>query len=184
MTTLDIGDEPKQFRHRFPDDVPVAVDGNRVRGVKKLREKFPDREVILLDDVFQHRRIKPGLQILLTDYSHLYHEDFIVPTGNLRESRKGARRADIIIVTKTPEMFSPLERKRLMKDLTPEVKRIGELQIHALVELRRELDVGSDIEIFRLMMRRQWERADRALDDFDRSVFGSESSETEQPRNQ
>jgi tetraacyldisaccharide 4'-kinase len=120
MTTLDIGDEPKQFRRRFPEDVPVAVDGNRVRGVKKLREKFPDREIILLDDVFQHRRIKPGLQILLTDYSHMYPEDFLVPTGNLRESRKGAKRADIIIVTKTPEMFSPLERKRIMKELTPE----------------------------------------------------------------
>lgn len=120
MTTFDIGDEPKQFRHRFPDDVPVAVDGNRVRGVKKLRAKFPDREVILLDDVFQHRRIKPGLQILLTDYSQLYYEDYILPTGNLRESRKGAKRADIIIVTKTPEMFSPLERKRVMKDLKAE----------------------------------------------------------------
>jgi tetraacyldisaccharide 4'-kinase len=120
MTTLDIGDEPKQFRHRFPDDVPVAVDGNRVRGVKKLRGKYPDREVILLDDVFQHRRIKPGLQILLTDYSQLYYEDYILPTGNLREAKRGAKRADIIIVTKTPEMFSPLERKRIMKELCAE----------------------------------------------------------------
>jgi tetraacyldisaccharide 4'-kinase len=120
MTTLQIGDEPKQFRHRFPGDVPVAVDGSRVRGVKKLLEKFPDREVIVLDDVFQHRRIKPGLQILLTDYSNMYNQDHMVPTGNLREPKSGARRADIIIVTKTPEMFSPLERKRIMKDLRPE----------------------------------------------------------------
>lgn len=120
MTTLEIGDEPKQFRHRFPTDVTVAVDGNRVRGVRKLREKFPDREIILLDDVFQHRRIKPGLQILLTDYSLMYHEDYILPTGNLRETRSGSKRADIIIVTKTPEMFSPLERKRVMKELKAE----------------------------------------------------------------
>lgn len=120
MTTYDIGDEPKQFRHRFPADVPVAVDGNRVRGVKKLLEKFPDREVIILDDAFQHRRIKPGLQILLTDYSNLYYQDYIMPTGTLRERRSGAKRADVIIVTKTPEMFSPLERKRIMKEINPE----------------------------------------------------------------
>lgn len=120
MPTADIGDEPKQFRHRFPDDVPVAVDGNRVRGVRKLLEKFPDREIILLDDVFQHRRIKPGLQILLTDYSNLYYQDYVMPAGNLRERRSGAKRADVIIVTKTPEMFSPLERKRIMKDIKPE----------------------------------------------------------------
>lgn len=120
MTTLQIGDEPKQFRHRFSADIPVAVDGNRVRGVKKLLEKFPSTEIVVLDDVFQHRSIKPGLQILLTDYSNLYNQDYVLPTGLLRESRSGAKRADIIIVTKTPELFSPLERKRIMKDLKPE----------------------------------------------------------------
>lgn len=120
MTTLEIGDEPKQFRHRFPESVTVAVDGNRVRGVKKLLAANNGTQVVLLDDVFQHRRIKPGLQILLTDYSQLYYQDQMMPTGNLREPKSGAKRADVIIVTKTPEMFSPLERKRIMKDLRPE----------------------------------------------------------------
>ncbi|HLG03025.1 MAG TPA: tetraacyldisaccharide 4'-kinase [Bacteroidia bacterium] len=118
--TTEIGDEPKQFRHRFPIDVPVAVDANRVQGVKKLLEKFPALQVILLDDVFQHRRIKPGLQILLTDYARLYYEDHLLPTGYLREPRSGASRADIIIVTKTPQIFSPLERKRIIKEINPQ----------------------------------------------------------------
>lgn len=117
MTTEQIGDEPKQFRHRFPADVAVAVDSKRVRGVRKLMEKFPATEVVVLDDVFQHRRIKPGLQILLTDYANMYYQDYLMPTGQLRETRSGAKRADIIVVTKTPEMFSPLERKRVMRDL-------------------------------------------------------------------
>lgn len=160
MTTLEIGDEPKQFRHRFPDDVPVAVDGNRVRGVKKLLEKFPDREVIVLDDVFQHRRIKPGLQILLTDYASLFYEDYIMPTGNLRERRSGAKRADIIIVTKTPEMFSPLERKRIMKEIRPEAYqkiffstiRYGNLLplrgVEGLQELSRETCFAEGYTVF------------------------------------
>ncbi|TND09812.1 MAG: tetraacyldisaccharide 4''-kinase [Bacteroidetes bacterium] len=119
-TTLDIGDEPKQFRHRFPSTIPVAVDGNRNRGVKKLREHFSDLEVIVLDDVFQHRRIKPGLNILLTDYAQLYYTDQMLPTGNLREPKGGVKRADIIVVTKTPAMFSPLERKRIIKEINPQ----------------------------------------------------------------
>ncbi|HEU4718132.1 MAG TPA: tetraacyldisaccharide 4'-kinase [Bacteroidia bacterium] len=119
-TTSQIGDEPKQFRHRFDPSVPVAVDSGRVHGVKKLLNQFPKLQVIILDDVFQHRSIKPGLQILLTDYSRLFYKDQMLPTGYLREPRSGARRADVIVVTKTPQMFSPLERKRIMKEIRPE----------------------------------------------------------------
>ncbi|HET6991959.1 MAG TPA: tetraacyldisaccharide 4'-kinase [Bacteroidia bacterium] len=116
-TTLEIGDEPKQFRHRFPDEIPVAVDGQRVHGVKKLIQKFPSLQVVILDDVFQHRRIKPGLQIMLTDYGRLFYQDNLLPTGYLREPKSGVRRADIIVVTKTPDFFSPLERKRIIKEI-------------------------------------------------------------------
>ena len=119
-TTFEVGDEPKQFRHRFPEEVPVAVDGKRNRGIKKLRQAFPDLQVIVLDDVFQHRSVKPGLNILLTDYSQLFYTDQMLPTGNLREPKSGARRADIIVVTKTPAIFSPLERKRIIKDIRPQ----------------------------------------------------------------
>jgi tetraacyldisaccharide 4'-kinase len=118
--TLEIGDEPKQFRHRFPDEVPVAVDANRVHGVKKLLKKFPALQVVILDDAFQHRRIKPGLQILLTDYANLFYQDHLLPTGYLREPKSGVRRADLIIVTKTPQLFSPLERKRIIKEINPQ----------------------------------------------------------------
>lgn len=119
-TTLEIGDEPKQFRHRFPEEIPVAVDGQRVHGVRKMLEKFPSLQVVLLDDVFQHRRIKPGLQIMLTDYGRLFYKDHLLPTGLLREPKSGARRADIIVVTKTPDFFSPLERKRIIKEIKAE----------------------------------------------------------------
>jgi tetraacyldisaccharide 4'-kinase len=119
-TTLQIGDEPKQFRHRFPDEIPVAVDAKRVHGVKKLLANFSALQVVILDDVFQHRRIKPGLQIMLTDYGRLFYKDHLLPTGLLREPKSGASRADIIVVTKTPDFFSPLERKRIMKEIKPQ----------------------------------------------------------------
>jgi tetraacyldisaccharide 4'-kinase len=119
-TTAEIGDEPKQFRNRFPEEIPVAVDGQRVHGVKKLMEKFPALDVVILDDVFQHRRIKPGLQIMLTDYGRLFYQDHLLPTGYLRESKAGMKRADIIVVSKTPQFFSPLERKRIMKEIKPQ----------------------------------------------------------------
>lgn len=119
-TTADIGDEPKQFRNRFNEDVTVAVDANRVHGVRKLIEQISGLQVVLLDDAFQHRRIKPGLQIMLTDYARLYYEDHLLPTGYLREPASGVRRADIIIVTKTPQLFSPLERKIIIKKINPQ----------------------------------------------------------------
>ncbi len=119
-TTAEIGDEPKQFRNRFAPEIPVAVDGQRVHGVRKLMEKFPSLDVIILDDVFQHRRIKPGLQIMLTDYGRLFYQDNLLPTGYLREPKSGMKRADIIVVSKTPQFFSPLERKRIMKEIKPQ----------------------------------------------------------------
>lgn len=118
-TTYDIGDEPKQFRHRFPPEVPVAVDGNRVRGIKKIKQQFPENEIVVLDDAYQHRSVKAGLNIMLTDYANLYYTDHLLPTGLLRESRAGARRADVIVVTKTPQIFSPLERRRIIREINP-----------------------------------------------------------------
>ena len=116
-TALEIGDEPKQFRNRFPIEIPVAVDANRVNGVKQLIQNFPFLDVVLLDDVFQHRSIKPGLQILLTDYAALFYKDYMLPTGYLREPKSGMKRADIIVVSKTPDFFSPLERKRIIQEI-------------------------------------------------------------------
>ena len=113
-----IGDEPLQYVRKF-HTIKVAVDENRARGIRKLLEKFPGLGVILMDDGFQHRRVRPGISILLTDYHHLYTEDRVVPSGRLREFRSGAKRADIIIVTKTSKVFSPITRRRIIDEIRP-----------------------------------------------------------------
>ncbi len=97
-----LGDEPFQFFSKFPK-IRVAVDGNRARGIQNLIELDNPPEIILLDDAFQHRRVNADFYILLTTYSELYVDDFLLPTGNLRESRRGAKRAQMIIVTKCPK---------------------------------------------------------------------------------
>ncbi|MCX6245503.1 MAG: tetraacyldisaccharide 4'-kinase [Bacteroidetes bacterium] len=113
-----IGDEPLQYVRKF-HTIKVAVDENRARGIRKLVEEFPDLGVVLMDDGFQHRSVKPGLSILLTDYHHLYTEDHVFPSGRLREFRSGAKRADIIIVTKTSKVFSPISRRRIFDEIRP-----------------------------------------------------------------
>lgn len=105
-----IGDEPFQFYQKFPN-VMVAVDANRTNGIQQLLSKNEKPEIILLDDAYQHRKVKAGFYILLTSYDDLYADDFMLPTGNLRESRSGADRANIVIVTKCPKDLS--EEKQL-----------------------------------------------------------------------
>ncbi len=111
-----IGDESKQYLSKF-DTVSVAVCESRVSGVRQLLNLIFDLECIILDDGFQHRSIKPGLSVLLTDYYSLYANDYILPTGNLREFRSGANRADIIVVTKTPKILSPITRRSIEEQL-------------------------------------------------------------------
>ena len=113
-----IGDEPLQYIKKF-DSIKVAVDENRSRGIHKLLTKFQNLDVVLLDDAFQHRWVKPGLSILLTNYHAMYTEDHVFPAGRLREFGIGARRADLIIVTKTPKIFSPITRRRILEDMKP-----------------------------------------------------------------
>jgi tetraacyldisaccharide 4'-kinase len=117
-TAQDIGDESLQFKKKF-SGLRVAVDENRVRGVKKMLHEFPSLQVVLLDDAFQHRAIKPGVSIVLTEFHKLYFNDYVVPSGKLREFRSGIQRADIIIVTKCPFVLLPIERKRLINEIKP-----------------------------------------------------------------
>lgn len=120
--TADVGDEPMQYFRKFKD-VIVAVDENRVEGVQALLQlKSP--EVVLLDDAYQHRKINGSFYILLTKYQDLFVDDFVLPTGNLRESRAGAKRADCIIVTKCPEDISQLEREKIQQRLKKYCKTI------------------------------------------------------------
>jgi tetraacyldisaccharide 4'-kinase len=118
-TVRDIGDEPFQFRSKF-QDIKVAVDEKRLRGIKKLQESVPDLDLILLDDAYQHRYVKPGLSILLSDFHNLYSNDYVVPSGTLREFGSGADRADMIVVTKSPKVLSPITRDRIRKELKPQ----------------------------------------------------------------
>jgi len=117
-TTAEIGDEAVQKKQKFRN-VVVAVDESRVRGIKKLLSNHADTKAIILDDAFQHRSVKPGLNILLTDFHKLYPEDYPMPMGSLREFKKGARRADMIVVTKTPNTLSPITVRRIAGLIKP-----------------------------------------------------------------
>lgn len=113
-TASQLGDEPFQFYKKF-QNTSVAVDADRKNGIEQLLS-LPDKpEVILLDDAFQHRKVKAGFYILLTSYDDLFCDDFILPMGNLRESRSGVKRADIIIVTKCPNDLSEIEQNKIKK---------------------------------------------------------------------
>ena len=114
------GDEPLQFKQKFPE-VLVAVEANRRKGIRELLKFSPD--VILLDDAFQHRKVEAGFYILLTSYEDLYVDDLLLPAGNLRESRKGAERAVIIIVTKCPPSIGNEEMKRILKKFYLNLKK-------------------------------------------------------------
>ena len=111
-----IGDEPFQYFTKFKN-IKVAVDKKRKRGIKRLIKEGVG--LILLDDAFQHRSVKPDYSILLSDYENLYYKDYLMPRGKLRESKKGAKRANCIVVTKCPEGISGEEKDRIEKLVKP-----------------------------------------------------------------
>ena len=114
-TAMDVGDEPLQYFKKF-SNIEVAVDANRLEGISNLmKQKSP--EIVLLDDAFQHRKVKGSFYILLTKYNDLFTDDFLLPTGNLRESRAGAKRADVIIVTKCPFDLKEVEKETIKRTL-------------------------------------------------------------------
>ena len=115
-TANSIGDEPFQFYSKFPT-IQVAVDANRKKGIEKILQIQNKPEVILLDDAFQHRKVKAGFYILLTAYDDLFCDDFILPFGNLRESALGKKRADMIIITKCPQDLSELAQQNIKEKL-------------------------------------------------------------------
>ncbi|MXN91571.1 tetraacyldisaccharide 4'-kinase [Flavobacterium sp. Sd200] len=117
--TADIlGDEPYQFYSKFPH-ITVAVDANRKNGIEQLQRLVPGLQVVLLDDAYQHRRVKAGFYILLTPYNDLYANDYVLPAGNLREGRSGAARAAVIVVTKCPPNLSETQQKAVVNKLKP-----------------------------------------------------------------
>ncbi len=107
-----LGDEPFQFYTKF-NNIQVAVDADRKNGIEQLLLQEQKPEVLLLDDAFQHRKVKAGFYILLTSYGDLYLDDFMLPTGNLRENKSGAKRANLVIVTKCPATLSLDEQSKI-----------------------------------------------------------------------
>ncbi len=112
-TYESIGDESFQIKRKFPE-ITVAVSEDRALGIQKIINR-KNIDVILLDDAFQHRKIRAGLQIVLTPYNQLFYDDYIMPVGNLRERRKNMKRADIVVVTKCSESIT-LEEKNQITD--------------------------------------------------------------------
>ena len=115
-TASSIGDEPFQFFSKF-SNIQVAVDANRKNGIENLLQLSNKPDVILLDDAFQHRKVKAGFYILLTSYDDLFCDDYVLPFGNLREPSSGKKRADMIIVTKCPNDLSEIAQQKIREKL-------------------------------------------------------------------
>ena len=114
-TARTVGDEPLQMKSKYGDDITVAVDRKRCHGIRQLICQEDDIDVVLLDDAFQHRYVKPGVNILLVDYHRLIIYDQLLPAGRLREPLSGKNRADIVIVTKCPADLKPMEYRVITK---------------------------------------------------------------------
>lgn len=117
-TAAQLGDEPMQFHQKFPE-ISVCVGEERMLAIPQLLGERPETQVVLLDDAFQHRSIKPGMNILITDYSRRFTKDYVVPFGRLREGRSGYDRANCIIVSKCPPTLTDAEKMAIRKEINP-----------------------------------------------------------------
>lgn len=117
-TVETLGDEPLQYYRKFPEIV-VTVGENRMFAIPALMAAHPDIQTILLDDAYQHRSVRPGLNILLTQHRLPFTRDWLLPAGRLREWRSAYQRADIIIVTKCPSDLNAAEREALRREISP-----------------------------------------------------------------
>lgn len=118
MNAEQVGDEPLQYARKFPD-VMVTVAEERAFAIPKIMARRPDTQLVLLDDAFQHRAVKPGLNILLTTFDEPFTRDYLLPSGRLREWRNGYSRADIIIVSKCPNDLDRTTADALIDEISP-----------------------------------------------------------------
>jgi len=118
-TAVEVGDEPLQLYTNFKEEIPVFVGEDRVGATQKIQQLLPDLQLLILDDAFQHRKLNPDFRILLTPYDSLFSKDYLLPMGRLRESRTGAKRADVVVVTKCPAELSLEEKNRLKQGISP-----------------------------------------------------------------
>ncbi|MEK7256675.1 MAG: tetraacyldisaccharide 4'-kinase, partial [Bacteroidota bacterium] len=151
-TAEDVGDEPLMFGRKFPD-VFVAVNESRSLGIPQILQHQPGTQVVLLDDAFQHRSVAPGLNILLTEFSHPFTRDFLLPSGRLREWRSAYRRADFIIVTKCPPDLTLEEREKMVREINPYSHQqvffsaYRYLQPHYIFNPNYKLELQEDMEV-------------------------------------
>ena len=117
-TSKDVGDEPLLF-YKKHEDIPIAVCKNRIEGIDKVMDIFPQTDIFLLDDAYQYLPLRPGLSILLSDYYKNYMNDFVVPVGRLREGVSAAKDADIIIITKSPKTMPTMEERMILNKINP-----------------------------------------------------------------
>ena len=118
MTADEVGDEPLQFKRKF-ESIHVFVDADRKNGIEQIQKQYPNINLVLLDDAFQHRRVNADINILLTTYNKPFYMDSVLPFGRLRESRKGKQRADVIILTKCPNTLSEDEKSKIISKIKP-----------------------------------------------------------------
>lgn len=153
-TADSIGDEPYQFYNKFKDTILVAVDEDRQHGISELRHLEHQPETIILDDAYQHRKVKAGFYILLTSYDSLFTQDWLLPTGDLREPRSGAKRAHVIVVTKCPPNLSDKEKQKITAKLKPRPYQevyFGSIEYSGNVYSETEIKSLSDLKEFTLI---------------------------------
>ena len=149
---LEIGDEPMQFKLKFPD-VPVAVGEERLDAISQLLHDKPGTQSIILDDAFQHRMIKAGMNILLTDYRNLFTRDFYLPTGDLRDLKSSYKRAEVIVVTKCDPGIDEKEKNEIITEIRPvndqqvffTANKYGEL--YHIIKQKATVRFSADIEV-------------------------------------
>ncbi len=131
-SAAEVGDEPLQLYRQFKEEIPVFVGEDRVEATQKIKRLRPDLQLLILDDAFQHRKLSPDFQVVLTPYDSLFSKDYLLPMGRLRESRVGAKRAEVVVVTKCPLDLSQEEQNKLAEELAPYLNSEADLFFSSL----------------------------------------------------
>ncbi len=131
-TAVEVGDEPLQLYTKFNGAIPVFVGEDRVGATQKIKQVLPDLQLLILDDAFQHRKLNPDFRIVLTPYSSPFSKDYLLPMGRLRESRAGAKRAEVVVVTKCPAELSQDEKNKFAQELAPYLNSEADLFFSSL----------------------------------------------------
>lgn len=148
-----VGDEPLQYKRKYQDNLIVAVCESRNTGIPMILQRYPNVQAILLDDAYQHRAVKPNLNILLTQYSHPFTRDILLPAGRLREWRSAYERADIIIVTKCPDELSAEDMSAMREEINPMghqkmyFSRYQYQQPYSFLYPKQRISLSSDLNI-------------------------------------